>query len=93
MNIVRAIFNFFHEIFLGCRHNHLTRVFTLQEETYKACLDCGTHIPHSPVTLRTLSAREVRRMKAMHAGELKIMPVSHNSAALITSPGRKSSTA
>jgi hypothetical protein len=92
MSVVRAIFNFFYEIFLGCRHNHLTRLFTLQEETYKVCLDCGTHIPHSPITLRPLSAREIRRMKAMHAGELKIMPASKN-AALITRRGRKSSAA
>ena len=42
------IFNFFYGIFRGCRHYHLSRVFTLQEETYRVCLDCGTHIPYSP---------------------------------------------
>jgi len=92
MKIFRAIFNFFCEIFLGCRHNRLTRVLTLQEETYKVCLDCGRHIPYSPITMRPLSAREMRRLKAMYTGELKIMPVSKNDA-LITSRGPKSSAA
>jgi hypothetical protein len=87
------IFNFFYGIFRGCRHYHLSRVFTLQEETYKVCLDCGTHIPYSPLTLLPLSAREVRRLKAAQAGELEIMPASNNSAPLITPQGRKSSAA
>jgi hypothetical protein len=91
MSILRAIFNSFYEIFLGCRHSRLTRVFTLQEETYKVCLDCGTHVPYSAATLRPLSAREARRVKATHAGELKIMPGSNHSA--LTPQGRKSSAA
>ena len=93
MKLFRAILNFFYGIFLGCRHYHLSRVFTLQEETYKVCLDCGTHIPYSPLTLLPLSAREVRRLSAAHAGELKVMPVSYNNAALITPTGRKSTAA
>ena len=93
MNIFRAMFDFFYGVFLGCRHNHLTRVFTLQQETYKVCLDCGTHIYYSPATLRPLSAGEVRRLKAAHAGELKIMPVSGKGAVLLPSASRKSSAA
>jgi len=93
MKLFRAILNFFWGIFLGCRHYHLSRVFTLQEETYKVCLDCGTHIPYSPLTLLPLSAREVRRLNAAHAGELKVMPVMNNTAAPITSLDRKSSAA
>jgi len=92
MKIFRAIFSFFCEIFLGCHHDRLTRVFTLQEETYKVCLDCGSHILYSPITLRPLSAREMRRLRAIHASELKIMPVSNNDA-LITPRGRKSRAA
>ena len=34
MSIFRAIFYFLYEIFLGCSHKHLTRPFTLEQETY-----------------------------------------------------------
>ena len=82
MGILRAVFNFFYEIFRGCSHSRLTRIFTMQLETYRVCLDCGKHILYSAVTLRPLTARELRRMKAAHTGEMKIMPVSTGSAAL-----------
>jgi len=74
MNILRTIVNFFYEIFFGCSHDKLTRPFTLQERTYKVCLDCGSHIFYSPITMRPLSAREVRRMNAIQASEVKVMP-------------------
>ena len=25
----------------GCRHRHLSRVFTIKRRTYKVCFDCG----------------------------------------------------
>jgi hypothetical protein len=25
----------------GCRHRHLSRVFTIKHRTYKVCFDCG----------------------------------------------------
>jgi hypothetical protein len=92
MNLLRAIFNVFCKIFPSCHHDHLTWIFTLQQETYRVCLNCGAHIPYSPVTLRRLSAREVRRMKAAQAGELKIMPLTSNGSVLLPA-GRKSRAA
>jgi len=92
MSVLRAIFRFFYEIFFGCSHGHLTRIFTLQDETYRVCLDCGVHIPYSPVSMRPLSARELRRMRAARAGELKIVPASVSTAPL-QSAERKSSVA
>jgi hypothetical protein len=82
MSVLRAIINFFCEIFLGCSHSHQTRIFTLQQITYRVCLDCGRHIPYSPVTMRPLKAREIRHMKAALAGEMKIIPVGSSTAAL-----------
>jgi hypothetical protein len=93
MSIFRAILSFFYEIFLGCSHNRLTRPFTLQDETYKVCLDCGTHVYYSPVTMRPLSAREVRRMKAARAGELKVLPANNKRPALVPAAKRKSTAA
>jgi hypothetical protein len=30
----------FHFVF-GCRHRHLSRVFTIKRRTYQICFDCG----------------------------------------------------
>ena len=92
MRVLRAVFRFFYEIFLGCSHSHLTRIFTLQDETYRVCLDCGVHVAYSPVAMRPLTAREQRRMKAARAGELKIIPANIAGAPLQAAK-RKSSAA
>lgn len=91
MTILRAIFNFLYEIVLGCSHQHLTRPFTLQNETYKVCLDCGKQIYYSAVTMRPLNAREVRRLMTAHAGEVRVMP--SNSPAMVPASARKSNAA
>jgi len=93
MSVLRAIIRFFYEIVLGCSHSHMTRIFTMQQETYRVCLDCGKHIPHSPVTMLPLTAREMRRLKAVHAGELKMMPASVSGNAALRTVERKSSVA
>jgi hypothetical protein len=74
VNILRDVFVFVFEIFFGCRHDHLTRPFTLERQTYKVCLDCGKQVFYSADTMRPLSAREVRRLKAADAGEVKVIP-------------------
>ncbi len=89
MSVVRAILNFLYEVFLGCSHQHLTRPFTLQNETYMVCLDCGKQIYYSTETMRTLSAREVRRMHAANAGEVRLMPSLTGRPALIPTRARK----
>jgi hypothetical protein len=76
MNILRAIIHFLYEILLGCRHDRLTRPFTVEKQTYKACLDCGKHVYYSADAMRPLSRRELRRMQAVQSGELKVVPVA-----------------
>lgn len=93
MRVLREIFNFFYEIFFGCSHSHQTRIFTVKEETYRVCLDCGKHIPYSTVTMRPLTAREQRRIRAAHAGALKIMPASISGGRALQAVERKSSVA
>jgi hypothetical protein len=73
MRLLQAIFYFFYEILLGCRHDRLTRPFTIQQQTYKVCLDCGKQVYYSADTMRPLRARELRRMQAIHASELKVL--------------------
>jgi hypothetical protein len=39
------------EFLLGCHHPNLSRVFTLQGETYRVCCDCGARFAYSLVTM------------------------------------------
>ena len=45
--ILLAILDFL----FGCHHAHLSRVFTLQGETYKVCFDCGGKFAYSLETM------------------------------------------
>jgi hypothetical protein len=82
MSILRAIYNFLYGILLGCRHEHLTRPFTIEQQTYKVCLDCGKHVFYSADTMRPLSGRELRRIHTMHALELKVVAVASAAGSL-----------
>ena len=92
MSVLRAVFRFFYEIFLGCSHSHQTRIFTLRDETYRVWLDCGMHVPYSPVTMRPLTGRELRRIRAARAGEFKVIRANIPSGS-IRGAERKSSVA
>jgi hypothetical protein len=63
MNWIQSLLGFFYDIVFGCRHSSQTRPFTLEQQTYKVCLDCGKQIHYSREHFTPLSAREVRRMK------------------------------
>jgi hypothetical protein len=52
-----AILLTFLDFLFGCRHVHLSRVFTLQGETYRVCCGCGAKFAYS---LETMSI--VRRL-------------------------------
>ena len=47
MAILLAILDFL----FGCHHVHLSRVFTLQGETYRVCCDCGAKSAYSLETM------------------------------------------
>ena len=36
-----------HDFLFGCHHGHLSRVFTLEDETYRVCFDCGAKFEYS----------------------------------------------
>ncbi len=47
MAVLLAILDFL----FGCHHPHLSRVFTLQSETYRVCCDCGAKFAYSLETM------------------------------------------
>jgi len=90
---LRVVLNFFAEILFGCSHSKLSRPFTLNEETYEVCLDCGKQIYYSAQEMRPLTPWEVRRMKAAHAGEVKIMTMTPSRPQLVPAGEQKSDIA
>lgn len=78
MKVLRALSDFVHDFFfdllLGCSHRHLTRPFTIEKETYMVCLDCGKQLYYSPSLMRPLTTRELRRLRAAQASEVRVMP-------------------
>ncbi len=49
----------------GCRHDRLSRLFTIQDESYMVCLACGHRVFYSVETMRPLSRRELHRLRAV----------------------------
>lgn len=37
MKLLQTLFEFM----FGCRHRHVSRVFTIKHRTYRVCFDCG----------------------------------------------------
>ena len=93
MACLQSVLNFFSEILFGCAHARVTRPFTLGEETYEVCLDCGKQIYYSAQEMRPLTAWEVRRMKAAQAGGVKVIPIPALGPQLVPAADRKSKAA
>ncbi|MGC2447474.1 MAG: hypothetical protein WA477_07515 [Candidatus Sulfotelmatobacter sp.] len=51
---MKLLLNLFQFIF-GCRHRHISRVFTIKRRTYKVCFDCGREfdLPRAQVPIRS----------------------------------------
>jgi hypothetical protein len=47
----------------GCRHRPQSRPFTLDDQTYKVCLDCGAVFHYSLERMMPLSFREERELQ------------------------------
>jgi hypothetical protein len=93
MNSISSLLGFFYDIIFGCRHWSQTRPFTLEQQTYKVCLDCGKQIYYSTERMTPLSAREIRRMKAEASAPVTVIATSMNSGGFLTRRASKSSAA
>jgi hypothetical protein len=93
MNWIQNLLGFFYDVIFGCRHWSQTRPFTLEQQTYKVCLDCGKQIYYSPERMTPLSAREGRRMKATTAGPVTLIPTTMPARSFIARRANKSNAA
>jgi hypothetical protein len=93
MKWIQNLLGFFYDILFGCRHWSQTRPFTLEQQTYKVCLDCGKQIYYSTERMTPLSAREVRRMKAATTAPITVISTSMNAGGFLTRRANKSNAA
>ena len=93
MDWIHSLLGFIYDVIFGCRHGRQTRPFTLERQTYKVCLDCGSKIYYSRERMTPLSGREVRRMKAAEAGVLTVVPAAAHGTMLVGGPAGKSNAA
>ncbi|HEV2135140.1 MAG TPA: hypothetical protein VGR47_12975 [Terracidiphilus sp.] len=42
----------------ACRHRHLSRLVTINHQTYRTCLDCGARMRYSWQTMSSLDEKE-----------------------------------
>lgn len=90
MNWISSVLEFVYDTLFGCGHDRLTRPFTIEKQTYKVCLDCGRHVYYSAERMEPLSSRELRRMRKIHAGEVKIGPAPAHGPQLVPSADSES---
>ena len=73
MRVLRNAFHVFSSVF-GCQHARLSRPFTIEQQSYMVCLECGHKLFYSMQEMRRLSRREVKRLHAIAAGSLYLAP-------------------
>jgi hypothetical protein len=93
MTWIFNLLGFFYDVLFGCRHWSQTRPFTLEQQTYKVCLDCGKQIHYSTESMTPLSAREVRRLKTAAAGHVAVMSAPLAQDGFLTQRPNKSNAA
>lgn len=75
--ITELLQNIFEAIFGFCRHNNLSRPFTIDGQTYKVCMDCSQQVFYSSETMLPLSRRELRRLRAEQTNaDVAVMPAT-----------------
>ena len=67
MKLFLGIFQFV----FGCRHRHLSRVFTIKRRTYRVCFDCGREFDlpdaHAPALSGVADNTRAQTNTALHA--------------------------
>jgi hypothetical protein len=84
----------FEAIFGFCRHNSLSRPFTIDGQTYKVCMDCSQQVFYSRDTMMPLSRRELRHLRAEQANAaVAMMPATAEAREAVARRSRKTAAA
>jgi DNA-directed RNA polymerase subunit RPC12/RpoP len=77
MSVLRDMSHVLTSVF-GCRHERLSRLFTIHDESYMVCLSCGHRVLYSVDAMRPLSRRELRHRRWLHQQEAQSVQASAN---------------
>lgn len=92
--ITEVFQSLFEAIFGFCRHNNLSRPFTIEGQTYKVCLDCSQQIFYSRDTMLPLSRRELRHLRTEQASAaVAMMPATAEARVAVARRARKTAAA
>ena len=61
------------EWIFGCHHRHLSRVFTIDRQTYKVCFACGTRLRYSWRTMSLIKTETTPTLGSFATGFLQAM--------------------
>jgi hypothetical protein len=61
------------EWIFGCHHRHLSRVFTIDRQTYKVCFACGTKLRYSWRTMSLLKMETPPTLRSLVTGFTQAM--------------------
>jgi hypothetical protein len=81
MKLVLAVFQFI----FGCRHGHLSRVFTIKHRTYRVCFDCSrefdlqVRLPDGEILPSSIAENVARHQQYGWRGEENPMSNSRHS--------------
>jgi hypothetical protein len=75
MRVLHNVMHLVSSVF-GCQHERLSRPFTIQQQSYMVCLECGRKQFYSMQEMRRLSRREVRQLHALKADVLHRTPAN-----------------
>lgn len=63
----------FCSLLFGCRHEHLTRVFSIRRRTYQVCIDCGREFDYSWNEMHIICALDANEVAVVHPIVRRIM--------------------
>ncbi len=59
-----AFFEFAFDWIFGCHHRHLSRVFTIERQTYQVCFACGGKLRYSWRTMSLIKPEPSRMQRS-----------------------------
>lgn len=64
---MRAFLEIIFDWIFGCHHRHLSRVLTIDRQTYQVCLACGTRLRYSWRTMSLMKTETPQTLRSFAA--------------------------
>jgi hypothetical protein len=61
---MRELFKIIFDRIFGCHHRHLSRVFTIERQTYQVCFGCGARLRYSWRTMSLIKTETPQTLES-----------------------------